>query len=134
MEPVIRNALSSVLKNETNIDIFSKHLLSLDFDDAKDVLYEVVTALRQGDKVRSVYQRLVGNEIGFRGPAFESQRLKQEEEDEFITNPAEVEEGVHECDRCGSKRTMSYTRQINAGDESTAVWAQCVQCGKKWRA
>lgn len=71
--------------------------------------------------------------IQYNHPAFNDVRIQQIEEDEFIANPPEVEEGVHEC-RCGSKKTISYTLQTQAGDEATGVWAQCVKCGAKWRA
>ena len=134
MEQTIDTSLASVLNNASNRKCFKKFLLGIqDEEEIKDALYEVVVALKNGDKVKTTYQRLATGKIGFHGDAFKDQREKQAEEDQFITNPAEVEEGVHECE-CGSRRTVSFTLQTSAGDESTAVWAQCVECYREWRA
>ena len=37
----------------------------------------------------------------------------------------EIEEGVMECTKCGSKKTYSYTKQTRGGDEATTVFAIC---------
>ena len=71
--------------------------------------------------------------VAYDGEAYEKVRTEEQEEDDYITNPAEVEEGALQC-RCGSKRTVSVTLQTSSGDESTAVWAQCTECKRKWRA
>lgn len=54
------------------------------------------------------------------------QRFK--EQDDFITKPMEIEEGVIECTRCHSKKTFSYTKQTRRADESATVFARCSQC------
>ena len=134
MEATINTSLGSVMQNQDNVRLFRKHLLSIgDDEEVRDALYEVVTCLQKGQKIKETYRQLVTGSVGFNGHVFKEQREKQMEEDEFITNPAEVEEGVHECE-CGSKKTISFSLQTSAGDESTAVWAQCVECSRKWRA
>ena len=64
---------------------------------------------------------------------YTDEKVRQQEQDDFVTSPAEVEEGVLEC-KCGSKRTISFTLQTRSGDEGTSVWARCVECGNKWQA
>jgi hypothetical protein len=54
------------------------------------------------------------------------------EEDDFIENPFQVEEGVLECYKCGSKRTISYTKQTRSADEPASVIATCINCKNKW--
>ncbi len=57
----------------------------------------------------------------------------ENEQMDFNENPFEVEEGVMECGKCKSKRTISFTKQCRAADESTSVFSQCVECGNRWR-
>ena len=134
METTVEEALKTVLSNPQNLASFKSRILAYgDEEEVREALYEVVTDLQGGRKVKETFKRLALRELGFQGRGFERQRQEQKEEDDFITNPAEVEEGVHECD-CGSKRTLSFTLQTRGGDEATSVWAQCVECGKRWRA
>ena len=53
------------------------------------------------------------------------------EQDNFIENPFEIEEGVLEC-KCGSKRVFSYQKQSRSADEPMSTYATCVACKNKW--
>ena len=55
----------------------------------------------------------------------------QNEQNDFIENPFEVEEGVIEC-KCGSKRVFSYSKQTRGADEPMTTFAQCMSCKKSW--
>lgn len=66
-------------------------------------------------------------------PMFQKYRLREQEQIDFLEAPIQVEEGVLQCGKCGSKRTLSYAKQVRAGDEATSVFAQCVQCNHRWR-
>jgi DNA-directed RNA polymerase subunit M/transcription elongation factor TFIIS len=63
------------------------------------------------------------------------------EQNDFIKNPFEVEEGIFQCKAfiketgkiCGSRRVYSYAKQDRSSDEGTSVYAQCMNCGCKWR-
>jgi DNA-directed RNA polymerase subunit M/transcription elongation factor TFIIS len=55
------------------------------------------------------------------------------EEDEYILNPISIEEGVNTCNKCKSKRTISYSRQTRSADEGTTVFCVCGDCGAKWK-
>ena len=55
------------------------------------------------------------------------------ERDDFINNPYTIDEGVLECEKCGSKKTISTTKQTRSGDESTTVFAMCISCNSKWK-
>lgn len=50
-----------------------------------------------------------------------------------IVNPPQVEEGVHKCSQCGSKKTWSYQLQTRSADEPMTNFVTCVSCGKRWK-
>ena len=50
-----------------------------------------------------------------------------------LIKPAQVEEGVHMCKSCKSKRTMSISVQTRSGDEAMTQFISCTNCGKRWR-
>ena len=56
-----------------------------------------------------------------------------EEYDSFLIKPFEVDEGVLECNKCGSNKTFSYSKQTRSGDEATTVFATCSNCGTSWK-
>lgn len=64
---------------------------------------------------------------------FNDVRNIQKEKDEFISNPFIVEEGVLKCDKCGSNRTYSYSKQVRSADEGFTTFVTCAQCNAKWR-
>jgi len=127
--------LGKYLKVKKNVRIFKNAIESMDLSlqETNQLLYELCCDLSSKTSVKQCYIKLRDNKFGYGAKTFDCFREAQKEQDEFITSPAEVEEGVLEC-VCGSKRTVSFTLQTRSGDESTSVWARCVVCGKKWRA
>jgi DNA-directed RNA polymerase subunit M/transcription elongation factor TFIIS len=79
-----------------------------------------------------VRRRLAANEYGFNHISFNKLNRQQAEQDDYICNPYEVEEGVIQCKQCGSYRVYSVSVQTRACDEPTSVHAVCTQCKKKW--
>lgn len=65
-------------------------------------------------------------------PTFDNEKIKIEEENEFMVCPYELSEGALECGQCGSKKIFSKTKQTRSMDEPTTVFARCSECGKKW--
>jgi DNA-directed RNA polymerase subunit M/transcription elongation factor TFIIS len=63
---------------------------------------------------------------------FDEPRYIMDEEDSFMTTPPEVESGVLVCNKCGSDRTFSYSKQTRGGDEATTIFSTCAECGTKW--
>ncbi len=59
----------------------------------------------------------------------DNQRMR----DEYITSPVDVEEGVMQCNKCGSMRTFSSQKQVRSGDEGFSTFCACANCGAKWR-
>lgn len=66
-------------------------------------------------------------------PNFNEVAVKFQQEDRFIMNPPEVEEGVSQCPRCRSRRTYSFTKQTRRSDESATVFVRCSECSHSFR-
>lgn len=64
---------------------------------------------------------------------FDIIRKEIQEEEDFILNPPVVDEGVIQCKRCKSSRTISFNKQTRSGDEAVSVFVRCVDCGAQFR-
>lgn len=76
----------------------------------------------------------INKPIDWNHPIFKEYAQNQQEQDDYIKTPVEVEEGVVECIKikCKSKRVFSTSVQTRASDEPLTTVAQCTQCGHKW--
>lgn len=129
-----KKALGLVLTKQKNIEIFNKYILqkSNTPEEYKNILYNICFHLKTRDH-REVFEELKSSRIGWEDPIYQSYKRTQEEKDDFLNNPFQVEEGVNKCERCGSKKTYSYTKQLRCADEGTTVFCICVVCEHKWR-
>lgn len=72
--------------------------------------------------------------LGWNHPNFDKLKQTLEEEDDFIENPySNIEEGVIQCNKCNSKRTFSYQKQVRSSDEGFSLFVTCVNCNNSWR-
>lgn len=96
----------------------------------KDVLYECLPSLyRQTfDSAQIDKSYLFGSKL------FDEEREIEEEIDNFMENPLEVQEGVFTCSRCKDTKTVSFELQTRSADEAATVYVQCVGCKKRWKA
>lgn len=79
-----------------------------------------------------IIKRFNENGYGFKHPMFTELERKTLEEDDYISNPPDVEEGVVECKKCGSKKVMSVSVQTRAADEPMSTRAFCTSCRARW--
>ncbi len=70
--------------------------------------------------------------LGWNHPVFKTIKQSQQEQDDYILNPFEAEEGVVECKKCGSSKVFSVSVQTRAADEPMTTMAQCTICKTKW--
>ena len=98
----------------------------------KDNIYNIVGYIIKKQKLKEIVKNIKNNNLDWSNPQFDKINNRIKEQDDFIENPFEVEEGVLECNKCGSKRVYSYSKQVRSGDEGTTVYAQCVACKSKW--
>ena len=132
-------ALATVLNNKKNIDILERavyeELAKGPRTEAnyKCAIYQVISDVQNQKPIKEIYRSIKAGEIGWNHRSFHAMSQRIAEQNEFIENPFEVEEGVHTCQKCGSKRVFSYNRQVRGGDEGTGVFCECVACHCKWQ-
>ena len=98
------------------------------------ILYQVVGDLMDpAQTLDGVRENVQAHKVGWAHSSFKEMSDRIDEQNDFIQNPFEVEEGVFKCKACGSRRVYSYTRQDRSCDEGTSVYAQCVACKTQWR-
>lgn len=82
--------------------------------------------------VEYVQKIIMQNKLGWNHDQFKEYRKTQQEQDDYILNPFEIEEGVVQCPKCKSFKVFSVAVQTRSADEPTTTMAQCTQCKYKW--
>jgi DNA-directed RNA polymerase subunit M/transcription elongation factor TFIIS len=126
--------LSQILTSQKNINIIEKNikLISTTKSEYSENLYYVVGEIIGKKKsLSAILKNIKSKRISSNSPIYDTVKNAIAEEDDFIKNPFEVEEGILTC-KCGSKRVYSYTKQCRSSDEPMSTFAQCVACNSKW--
>ena len=129
-------ALSKVIKNKLNIEIFEKNIdkLSLSEDEYKRNIYQLVgdvitcKPLSLQNKLKDIKNK----KIGWNHNIYNDVKNKIKEQNDYILNPFSVTEGVITCFRCKSKKTISYNKATRSSDEGITVHVTCSVCYNKW--
>lgn len=95
-------------------------------------LYQASEDLRRGENPSDIIEKIKSAKMGWRREELREIRCKQDEQDDFLVNPFQVEEGVLQCPKCGKNRTFSFQKQTRGADEPMTTFAQCVECKHKW--
>ena len=127
--------LSKYITSEKNVKLLEKNVneVTNNQEDYKKLILELVNHKRGGMSSKDILKLLKSKKVLEDGSVYEEYRLKLKEHDGFLIKPFEVDEGVLECGKCGSNKTISYTKQTRSGDESTSVFALCYNCNNKWK-
>lgn len=70
--------------------------------------------------------------LGFNHSVFHKFIQKEKEQDDYVINPFEAEEGVVQCVKCKSMKVYSVSRQTRAADEPMTTVSICTTCKHKW--
>lgn len=127
-------ALGKVLNQARNIKIVEKyiHKKANKSDELyKRILYQTIGDLMEGIDLKVVVTNIKKDMVGWDHPTFKDVKNRIDENDDFIVNPFEVEEGVTTC-HCGSGRVFTYQKQCRGSDEPMTTFAKCVVCKKQW--
>ena len=135
-----KQALSFVVSKKKNVDMIEKYIYNAteNKDDYIELIYESIASLTENsprastESIKSLITNIFNDRFEWDNPIYTQYRDKVAEEDQFLMNPFEIEEGVLEC-KCGSKRTISFQRQTRSADEGSTTFAQCVECGTRWK-
>jgi len=83
------------------------------------------------DELRNIVSHIKSKKTRWSHTIFKEFNEKNYEQEQFLMKPFEIEEGVIEC-KCGSRRTISFQRQMRSADEGSTTFSECVECGHKW--
>ena len=127
-----RESLQRVIDDIGRVTLIEEEIFKKSNDDPKiykSIIYDVTMDIidhRPIDKVLSQ------EKFGWNHEDFSEIIFKQREQDDFIVNPFEVEEGVLTCPKCSKSRTFSYSKQTRSADEPMTTFATCMNCRHKW--
>lgn len=132
-----KKALELVFQNPNNANIIERyiHNITKSEEDYVTIVYETIGIyIKTGKKdgLESLLKSLYQNKIGWDHTFWDEYRHKRDEVESFLTTPFEVEEGVLECGKCGSNRTISYQKQLRSADEGSSTISQCATCKNRW--
>ena len=138
---IAKKSLKTVINVDKNIDIIEKNIYKYVMECKKieniesiykEIVYQIIGDFVTKKNIKDILQSIKDTKIGWEHSCFENIKFRQNEQDEFVINPFEVEEGALECKKCGSKRTFSYSKQVRSCDEPMTTFAQCISCKAKW--
>lgn len=116
-------SLKFISRKKQNQKIISKYIKN------NDEIYELAFQIKEDKKdLKDVFQLLKNSKLGLNHDNFYEISKRIEETDTFINKPFDVSEGVNECSKCKSKRTISYTKQMRSADEGQSVIVTCIDC------
>ena len=103
------------------------------YESIGDILLGTKHGIPKDDTVQGLLYTLNNRLFDWEHPVYNEYARLEREYLDFLTCPVHVQEGVLQCGKCKSKRTLSYAKQTRAADEPTSIFAQCVDCGNQWR-
>ena len=122
------------------LDNYQRAYKNCDKRFTKYLLYEIVSMVcdetdqHQSRTIASILEmEHLHPSLLFGHTVFREIKQMLEEETEFLDNPIVVEDGVVECRKCRSLKTISFAKQTRGSDEGTSVFVTCVMCHHKFR-
>lgn len=127
--------LNKYIKNDKTLEVIEKNIrkISTDSDHYNQIIYDVLVMIREKEPLANILKTLKDKQVCLSSIRFNTIYEEIREKDNFLDNPFTVEEGVMECNKCGSKRTLSYSKQVRRSDEGFTTFCMCSHCGAKWR-
>ena len=126
------NALKTVLSKEQNIKIIEKSVFENGIlDKYLTNIYDIICKIKNNEKLSNILSDIKNKKLDWNHSYLDDTIYEEQEQNNFLIKPFEVEEGVIEC-KCGSSRVYSFAKQTRGADESTTTFAECMACGNKW--
>lgn len=125
----IISKLSLLSHKKENKKRILSHLSGFSNTEKRDKLYEMAFQMQEDDlDLQHTFKSLKDSKLGLSHPDFSVVAKKMEETDLFMNKNFETVEGVNECSKCKSKRTISFTKQVRSADEGASVFITCIDC------
>lgn len=124
------NKLLSLLSHKKeNKKLIRTHLSNFTNNEKLDKIYEMAFQIQEDNRdLKHAFQSLKESRLGLCHADFSIVAKKMEETDLFMNKTFETVEGVNECSKCKSKRTISFTKQVRSADEGASVFITCIDC------
>jgi DNA-directed RNA polymerase subunit M/transcription elongation factor TFIIS len=97
------------------------------------IFYELHVEWNIFPSLKEIFSTIKKKKFGYEHSNYDTIRREVKEEEDFIMNPPVVDEGVIQCNKCKSNRTISFNKQTRSGDEAVTVFVRCVDCGAQFR-
>lgn len=149
---IIRNKTKDILRNHlTNSDVSKLEGYIYKYSTKKykknlekhyrNIVYQTINDVSNNVSLDTIIESIKNDKIGWNHILFKDIQNKLDEQDSFIENPFEVEEGVQQCKAfnsktgttCNSKRVIYYQRQERGADEPMTTYNTCYSCGASWK-
>jgi len=130
---VVLNSIVTKPQNRMNVARALWSYSHKNIEEAKYLLFEIFAEYLINPKINDIFTKIRKKDIGWGHPEMNEIRMRYKEFDDFLTSPPEVEEGVLECKKCGSKKTFSFSKQTRSADEATTVFVRCANCSAAFR-
>lgn len=125
----VTSKLSLLSHKKDNKKLILSHLSRYEDTDKLDKIYEMAFQMQEdGHDLKKIFQGLKEEKLGLSHSDFSIVSKKMEETDLFMNKNFETVEGVNECGKCKSKRTISFTKQVRSSDEGASVFITCIDC------
>ena len=124
--------LKHISHKKDNKLLLLKYLKKYSEEDAHAIIYEMSVMAQDGKKLTEIFKCLKEGKFGFEHTDFVDIAKKIKETDSFMLNSFEVEEGVNECSKCKSKRTISYSKVTRGLDEGLSCFVYCIECKHRY--
>lgn len=126
---MISKQLSLLSSKKENKKMILSHLSLCSDEEKCDKIYEMAFEMQENEHdLTHVFQMLKQSKLGLYHSDFTVVAKKMEETDLFMNKNFETVEGVNECSKCKSKRTISFTKQVRSADEGASVFITCIDC------
>jgi len=99
-----------------------------------EALYDVAMMLQEGMTFEKVMACVSADMLCWNHSKFKEVVDAQKEIFSYIENPYEVIDGMFNCPKCGSKKTISYSKQTRSADEGMSTFVFCAnkECRHRW--
>ena len=130
--------LSHIKTSRKNRQQLLSQLQHFTEDKQTDLIYEMAFHLDAVDPtkdptkdpltLKTLYNAMKSDKLGLHHKDFTEIAKKMDETDTFMNKPFDVSEGVNQCSKCKSFRTISFCKQTRSLDEGMTIYITCIDC------
>lgn len=96
----------------------------------KQKLLDILNHLEYPEIVKGLKEKKISRNMAYLKP---QELLPNKWKDETDDTEQEIQEGIFQCKKCGSKKTTYYSLQTRSSDEPMTNFITCVECKNRWK-